>query len=395
MRPCLPKPRRIFRKIRSTFSIDVEQIGTNKNHQTNEDMKIHLISGFLGSGKTTAIQAACDELQRQGQRVAVVMNDQGARLVDADFFNSLGVAGRQVINGCFCCNYQQLDSSVQSLIDTEKPDVIFAESVGSCTDIVATVLKPLLNYRPGTPVTLSLFTDLRLLEMLLGDNSSAFDESVKYIYFKQLEEAGIIIINKTDLANEKQLQRLKKIMEEKYGDKIILYQNSYDPASVRNWLDTLEKNTNGSGLSSLSIDYDVYGAGEAMLAWLDEELQIKSASSATASSQNLIRSIHKKITDRQLPIGHLKFLVNNKDKVSFVQGSLAEYPQIAQLPSGGDKGMATLLINARVQTDPDTLSNLVKEAIAETASQDGAEILVSSSVAFQPGYPTPTHRFLN
>ena len=102
-------------------------------------MKIHLLSGFLGSGKTTAIQQACNSLMQQGIGVGVITNDQGIKLVDEGFFNSLGIPNRQVINGCFCCNYNDLDDSIESLISLNNPEVIFAESVGSCTDIVATV----------------------------------------------------------------------------------------------------------------------------------------------------------------------------------------------------------------------------------------------------------------
>src|SRR4051812_6642060 len=110
-------------------------------------MKIHLLSGFLGSGKTTAIQHACYHLLQEHNKVGVITNDQGIKLVDANFFESLSIPNRKVINGCFCCNYNELDGAIQSLIATNNPDVIFAESVGSCTDIVATVLKPLQRLR--------------------------------------------------------------------------------------------------------------------------------------------------------------------------------------------------------------------------------------------------------
>src|SRR5450432_2380324 len=184
-------------------------------------MKIHLLSGFLGSGKTTAIQQASYKLLQQGIKTGVITNDQGIRLVDGDFFKSLSIPGRQVVNGCFCCNYNDLETSIQSLIETNETEVIFAESVGSCTDIVATVLKPLLHFRPAAQVTVSIFADVRLLQMILGD-TNLFDETVNYIYLKQLEEAGIIVINKIDLISKEQLTEIKGLMQEKYGSKILL-----------------------------------------------------------------------------------------------------------------------------------------------------------------------------
>jgi len=150
-------------------------------------MKIHLVNGFLASGKTTAIKQACIELMQKDIKVGVITNDQGIKLVDGDFFKSLQIPNRQVVNGCFCCNYNQLDMNMGSLIETDQPDVIFAESVGSCTDIVATVLKPLQKFHPTFDLSFSVFADIRLLRILLNGNFFLFDESVNYIYKKQLE----------------------------------------------------------------------------------------------------------------------------------------------------------------------------------------------------------------
>src|SRR5205085_5514023 len=128
-------------------------------------------------------------LLQEHNKVGVITNDQGIKLVDANFFESLSIPNRKVINGCFCCNYNELDGAIQSLIATNTPDVIFAESVGSCTDIVATVLKPLEHLRKEVQVSISTFADVRLLKMILFGNSQLFDENVRYIYHKQLEEA--------------------------------------------------------------------------------------------------------------------------------------------------------------------------------------------------------------
>jgi G3E family GTPase len=49
-------------------------------------MQLHLVGGFLGSGKTTAILAAARELISQGKSVGIITNDQGKYLVDTSFF---------------------------------------------------------------------------------------------------------------------------------------------------------------------------------------------------------------------------------------------------------------------------------------------------------------------
>jgi G3E family GTPase len=351
-------------------------------------MKIHLLSGFLGSGKTTAIQQAAQVLIQQGIKTGVITNDQGVKLVDGGLFKNLHIPNREVINGCFCCNYHELDASITSLAETNGTEVIFAESVGSCTDIVATVLKPLLQFRPGTQVTVSIFADVRLLQMILEDKANSFDEAVRYIYLKQLEEAGVIVINKIDLITVQQLSGIKNLIQEKYGGKILLYQNSMDKSSIVQWLQVLDDYAGASSLQSLHINYDIYAKGEAKLAWVDEVIEIFSSDNkALQQAEDLINKIYREVSERQYPIGHLKFLINNGIKISFTAAN-EPLASIRHTPAVS----ATVLINMRVQTEPDELTQLVANAVREVEIQSGCRIIVSSLAAFQPGYPRPAFR---
>ena len=100
-------------------------------------MNLHLAGGFLGSGKTTAIIGAAKYLMAKGLRVGVVTNDQGKYLVDTSFMRFSNLPTVEVTGGCFCCNYDDLNQRLDELIAAAHPQVIFAESVGSCADIVA------------------------------------------------------------------------------------------------------------------------------------------------------------------------------------------------------------------------------------------------------------------
>lgn len=352
-------------------------------------MKMHLLSGFLGSGKTTAIQYACHELIKTQKKVGVITNDQGISLVDGDFFEHLNIPNRQVVNGCFCCNYNDLDKSIQSLITTNKPDIIFAESVGSCTDIVATVVKPLFNFYPEVQVTFSTFADVRLLRILLKGDAHIFDESVTYIYFKQLEETDIIVISKIDLIDNETLREIKQMMNEKYGDKILLYQNSLDPICIQQWLHVLD-NQLIEKPPSLQIDYEVYGDGEAKLAWHDQAIEIYSPNyNALQAAVNLMRKIYQNIHLNKYPVGHLKFLLNGEKKISF---TYALDEELLDTIENKKNHAATLLINARVQASPERLSQLISEAIKEIEIKSNCKIGVKSLASFQPGFPRPTYR---
>ena len=189
-------------------------------------MKLILTGGFLGSGKTTAIQKACSLLLKENKKVAVVTNDQGEELVDSKFLHGFSIPVKEVTKGCFCCNYNSLVENIYYFSEQINPEIIYAESVGSCTDLVATIAKPLSEMHPELSVTISVFVDAYLLCSIISGTSLFLDDEVRYIFKKQMEEADILILNKIDLLNEEQLKNVQQIIQQEYPSKKILLQNS-------------------------------------------------------------------------------------------------------------------------------------------------------------------------
>ena len=106
-------------------------------------VRLVLVGGFLGAGKTTTIAALARRLHSRGEKVAVITNDQGSSLVDTVRMEAEGLAVREVAGACFCCRFDELAARCAELVEAEQPDVILAEPVGSCTDLAATVVNPM------------------------------------------------------------------------------------------------------------------------------------------------------------------------------------------------------------------------------------------------------------
>ena len=356
-------------------------------------MVLFLIGGFLGSGKTTAIVAAARLLMGEGKRVAVITNDQGDQQVDTAFVESFGITTREVPNGCFCCNYDQLDAHLQNLRETEHPDYIFAESVGTCTDLIATIAKPLQSFRPEVKVVISIFADADLLCSILEGRSSFQEESVRYIYKKQLEEADILIINKKDLLDLDQLKKVDELMKAEYTGKIILRQSSLENHDIQTWVKSVER-FNAVNRDSLTIDYEVYGEGEAKLAWLDKNITINTDhDDAVFVTQKLIGSIVDQIQAQRISIGHLKFFIespHSKQKVSITTTTTGRDFKLRLLPTN----RVNLLINARVETEPFLLEKLVDGVLSSAQHAYQCKIDQGSWSVFKPGFPRPTYRMI-
>jgi Ni2+-binding GTPase involved in maturation of urease and hydrogenase len=359
---------------------------------------LHLVGGFLGSGKTTAIIGAVKVLLAQEKKVGVITNDQGKYLVDTAFFRLSDVPTVEVTGGCFCCNYDDLDKRLDQLTETVRPDVIFAESVGSCADIVATVVKPLISLRRSdtTLTSFSVFADSRLLRMRLLGQDLPFNEDVIYIFDKQIEEAKLLVINKADLLQAGQDQELANLTRSHFPRKQFIFQDSRQPAQVLHWLEVLDLTPHDFQSGPLEIDYVRYGAGEARLAWLDEKLVLKVIpGKSDALLIYLIGAVLGAIQEQHLPVGHLKFFIQSGEKevkVSFPTLTEANWENQVRCFDRADE--IKLLINGRVEVKASILKDLVQAALEKVANSFQVEINQVEIDYFHPGFPRPTHRMI-
>jgi G3E family GTPase len=358
-------------------------------------MQFHLVGGFLGSGKTTAIIQAARLLVAQGKRVGIVTNDQGKYLVDTAFFRAENFPTVEVTGGCFCCNYDDLEARLRQLQESAWPDVIFAESVGSCADIVATVVKPFLDLQSaGIQLnSYTVFTDSRMLRRRLNQQPMPFGDDVVYIFDKQIEEAGLLVINKADLLTPSDAAAMQEKAQAAFPGKTIRFQNSRDAENVEQWLTLLQTNPTLTPHTSVEIDYQRYGAGEAEMAWLDQAIHwVSPQGNLRQSIVALIRAIHSAIRTQNWPIGHVKFMIETSgDNVKVSLPSIEEPGWEEAIPVLKDSA-ANILINARVQAQADQLRAVVVTAIEQAVQQTNASYEELDVAAFHPGFPRPTHR---
>jgi Ni2+-binding GTPase involved in maturation of urease and hydrogenase len=359
------------------------------------DTRVYIVGGFLGSGKTTAIAAAARQLIEAGVRVGVVTNDQGRYLVDTLFFEMENVPAVEVSGGCFCCNYDDFEERLAALAESARPDVIFAESVGSCADVVATVVQPLdtMGLYGFRPAGLSVFTDSRLLRLYLEGQPLPFSPEVVYIFEKQLEEAGQIVINKADLLDTSALGAVLDAAQRRYPRAAVRAQNSREPGDIAQWLQGIESGEARAASILEEIDYDRYGAGEAELAWLDQEIWIRAkAGQSGAAVKDLLIRIEACIRGRGWAVGHLKFIVRDGDDQAKISATTVPVDDwLDGLPSlHGDT--AGLLINARVATTADALKDCVQGCVEASAAKLEFAYGMESSECFHPGYPVPRYR---
>jgi G3E family GTPase len=358
-------------------------------------MKLHLVGGFLGSGKTTAIINAAKSLMKKGKKVGVVTNDQGKYLVDTAFLRLADVPTVEVTGGCFCCNYDDLEARLDQICSDIQPDIVFAESVGSCGDLVSTVIKPLIRLRGSDlrPVSFSVFTDCRLLRMYLTGQEFPFSEDVSYIFKKQIQEAGVLIINKIDLLVRDEASELYELTKEAFPGILIHTQSSIDIHDIHNWLKLIETGDATFPQNSLEIDYRRYGNGEAQLAWLDTEISLEVPEDKGGEVvKRLIEAIREEIRSRKAAIGHLKFMVQGggvQEKISIT--TISNGDRILDIPKIPGRHVS-LLVNARVEIPAEELKGILDQALERVRNEINSSYFENGVSYFHPGFPSPKHR---
>ncbi len=93
-------------------------------------MKLDIVSGFLGSGKTTWIQKCMKELYHN-EKILIIENEFGEISIDATILRANGYELRELNSGCICCNISgDFESSLREIVNTIKVDRIVIEPSG-------------------------------------------------------------------------------------------------------------------------------------------------------------------------------------------------------------------------------------------------------------------------
>ncbi len=155
-------------------------------------IKIDIISGFLGAGKTTLIKKLLSEAY-VGEQVVLIENEFGEIGIDGGFLKEAGIEIREMNSGCICCSLVgDFGESLKEVIATYHPDRIVIEpsGVGKLSDVIKAV------------------EDVKDAELVVNSTTTVVDVNKCKMYMKnfgefyrnQVETAKTIILSRTDVA---------------------------------------------------------------------------------------------------------------------------------------------------------------------------------------------------
>jgi Ni2+-binding GTPase involved in maturation of urease and hydrogenase len=358
-----------------------------------------MIGGFLGAGKTTAVAKLAGHLHEQGLRVGLITNDQGNNLVDTAMLSSRGFPTEEIAGGCFCCRFNSLMDAAKKLSTENRPDVFIAEPVGSCTDLVATVTYPLRRIYGNdfSVAPLSVLVDpIRALRILGVEAGDKFSPKVTYIYRKQLEEADVIVVNKSDLLDEARFAQVKSALSKNFPKAKVFKISARNEMGLLPWFEHITSAEQGMG-GAMEVDYEVYADGEALLGWLNCTVEISGPPlDGNQLLAQLAESIQLRLNAERAEVAHLKMTLSPNDGlgdlavINLVRNDFV--PELSQ-SLGDELSGGQLILNLRAESSPEMLRQVVEEVLAKTFSQyPQGNFTLEHIENFRPGKPQPTHR---
>jgi len=172
-------------------------------------VKVDVISGFLGAGKTTLIKRLFSA--RMGkERIALIENEFGEIGIDGSFLKESGVKIKEINSGCICCSLVgNFEKSLKEMIDTYKPDRIIIEpsGVGKLSDIVGAITNTGLDLKINILCTVAD-----------GGKCKMYLKNFGEFYVDQISEANVIVISKTDRIGEAKTAAAVELLKS-YNDK--------------------------------------------------------------------------------------------------------------------------------------------------------------------------------
>ncbi len=197
-------------------------------------MKILIISGFLGAGKTTFIQSLVKET---GKDFAILENEYGAENIDSQRFDDRKINIWELTENCICCSGKaDLANSVLTIANAIDPEYLIIEptGVGKLSNIITNLQK--IQYEK-----ISILSPITIVDI-----NSVHQYSKEYadLYLDQIENSGTLILSKSENVSNDEKQEVKNYLRT-INKSCIIFTEHYSSFENTDWLNLLNKDLAG------------------------------------------------------------------------------------------------------------------------------------------------------
>ncbi len=168
-------------------------------------MQLLVVTGFLGSGKTSLIVGVARAALELGRRVAIVVNEVGEIGVDGLVLDELDLDVWEIANGCICCTLSSdLVATLHDLAEGFRPDLVVVEPSGVAEPGNILAAMPYYDGPPLERVTTTCVVDPTRIDDIY--------EVLSPLITKQIAGSQLVVLTKPDLASEDEMEGAQQII---------------------------------------------------------------------------------------------------------------------------------------------------------------------------------------
>lgn len=194
-------------------------------------VKTHVISGFLGAGKTTLIKKMLEYYKNE--KVIVLENEFGEVGIDGELIKNHGFDVIELKNGCICCSIKlNFKEELTNIIEKFNPNRIIIEptGIGMLSEIIKVLNKPDIKEKCSINSLVTIIDSINYFDYL---------ETFGEFYQDQIENASTIILSKTQFVDKSTLDNIITSLKE-FNSRAYVFKNCWDDLSVPELLLTIE-----------------------------------------------------------------------------------------------------------------------------------------------------------
>lgn len=343
--------------------------------------KYMIVSGFLGSGKTTTMIAMArninERLKQQGQNghSAIIANDLGAKnLVDADYTRTADVAINEITGDCICYVTEDLVTQIERLAN-DGANIVISDIPGAGVGALDHVYLTLEKDYPGQfdllPLT-CLVDPMRLRMMLPGDARQDINlpEEMRFLLNAQLLEADLIVLNKCDLIDEEEREADLDFIRRAYPDIPVMAISARTGEGIPELVDYVLSHKANAEPRDLGLDSEEFDAAEEKMCWYNRRFFAKERDEKNidfnAVVEDLMEGIRNGLIEAKRNVPHLKLFAAGEGD-DFVKCSIVgvDYDLEFERKLDHDYTAMAIIVNARATCESETFGEIVEDAMDE------------------------------
>ena len=198
--------------------------------ETIKKTKVHLISGFLGTGKTTALKSLMAQ-KDPNEKWVIIVNEFGEIGIDGAVLSDNGIPVAELTGGCLCCTAgAQMGSTVQAMLRDAQPDRLMIEASGlaHAASVIDELKMPPLGKQLEIGAVFTVVDPRQFIDPNYANQA---------LYRDQISVCDVLVASKTDLCTPEQLAEFREKAAQLFPPKAKVAEVQNAKMDIA-WLDT-------------------------------------------------------------------------------------------------------------------------------------------------------------